>query len=158
MIARSFGCVLAMLLLAPVGARARQAQPPQTSAHAQARNANDGPRKWWVDQQDRAALGITDQQSALIEALWQKSLPELHNGYQKLHGLQDALDLMLRNSADEPAVIAQINQVEDTRSKLNKARQLMLYRMYRVLSPEQRDKLKAMHDRRESQHRGPDPR
>lgn len=155
--ARSFGLLLAALLVAPVGASARQTQQPQSGAPAQARNGNQGPRKWWVDPQDRAALGITDQQSALIEALWQKSLPDLHEGWQKLLKLEDTLDQMIRNSADEPAVIAQINSVEDTRAHLNKARQLMLYRMNRVLTPDQRDKLKAMHDRRE-QHRGSAPR
>ena len=155
--ARSFGWLLAAVLLVPVGAKA-QAQQPHTGTPAQTGNANQGPRKWWIDPQDRAALGITDQQSAEIEAIWQKALPEQHNRWQKMLVLQDALDQMIRNSADEPAVIAQIGQVEDTRAEMNKARQLMLYRMNRVLKPEQRDKLKAMRDRRESQHRGPDPR
>lgn len=157
MIARCLGWLLAALLLVPVGAAA-QPQHPQTGAPAPARNANQGPRKWWVDAEDRAALSITDQQSAAIEAIWQKMLPEQHDRWQKLVALQDTLDLMIRNSADEPAVIAQIDHVENTRAEMNKARQLMLYRMNRVLTPEQRDKLKAMHDRRESQHRGPDPR
>lgn len=156
--AKSFGWLLAALLLVPVGAHAGQAQHPPADTPAQARNNNSGPRKWWVDAQDRASLGITDQQSASIEAVWQKSLPELRDGWQKLHGLEDVLDQMIRNSADEPAVIAQINHVEDTRARLNEARQLMLYRMNRVLTPDQRDKLKAMHDRREPPHRGPDPR
>jgi Spy/CpxP family protein refolding chaperone len=158
--ARSFGWLLAALLLVPVGANAGQAQAqhPPADAPAQARNSNSGPRKWWVNTEDRASLGITDQQSAAIEDVWQKSLPELRDGWQKLHTLEDALDQMIRNSADEPAVIAQINHVEDTRARLNEARQLMLYRMNRVLKPEQRDKLKAMHDRREPPHRGSSPR
>lgn len=157
MTARSYGCLLAALLLVPVAANAGQAQRPQPDT-AQTRTANQGPRKWWVDPQDRASLNITDQQSALIEAVWQKSLPELRQGWQKLHALEDVLDQMIRNSADEPAVIAQIDHVENTRAEMNKARQLMLYRMNRVLTPDQRDKLKAMHDRRESQHRGSSPR
>lgn len=156
--ARCLGWLLAALLLVPVGANAGQAQHPQGDTAVQARSANPGPRKWWVDPQDRASLGISDQQSALIEAVWQKSLPQLRDGWQKLHALEDVLDQMIRNSADEPAVIAQIDHVENTRAEMNKVRQLMLYRMNRVLTPEQRDKLKAMHDRRESQHRGPDPR
>lgn len=157
--ARSLGWVLAAALLAPVGANAaQQAQHPQADAPAQVRAANQGPRKWWVDPQDRMSLSITDQQSAAIETVWQKSLPELRDGWQKLHALEDALDQMIRNSADEPAVIAQIDHVENTRAHLNEARQLMLYRMNRVLTPDQRDKLKAMHDRREQTHRGPGPR
>lgn len=158
MIARSFGWLLAALLLVPVGANAGQAQHPQNDPHTQGRGGDQGPRYWWKDTEDRATLGITDQQSAAIEAVWQKSLPELRDGWQKLHALEDTLDQMIRNSADEPAVINQIDQVETTRAHLNEARQLMLYRMNRVLSPDQRDRLKAMHDRREASHREPGPR
>ena len=45
---------------------------------------------------------------------------------------------------------SQIDRVEGVRSELNKGRTLMLYRMNRQLTPEQRTKLKAMHDRYEA--------
>ncbi|MGH9409840.1 MAG: Spy/CpxP family protein refolding chaperone [Vicinamibacterales bacterium] len=163
--AKRFGWAFAALLLvlwagrlsaAECGGQGQQAQPgARGQDHAPDGN---GPRKWWTDPQDRATLGITDQQSTAVEALWQKSLPDLRSGWQQLHTMEDALNEMIRNSADEQAVIAQIDRVEDMRAKVEKGRQLMLYRMNRVLTPEQRDRLKALHDHREPPHRSPAPR
>jgi Spy/CpxP family protein refolding chaperone len=50
--------------------------------------------------------------------------------------------------------MAHVDKVESTRTEANKARVLMLYRMNRVLTPEQRIKLKAMRDKRENSRRG----
>src|SRR4030095_3805611 len=67
--------------------------------------------KWWIDAKLRAELGITDQQSAAVEAVWQKSLPALREGREKLEKLEDALS-KLTDGADEAAVIAQTERVE----------------------------------------------
>ena len=64
---------------------------------------------------------------------------------------------MIRDAADEAAVMAHVDKVESTRTEANKARVLMLYRMNRVLTPDQRIKLKALHDKRESSRRGSGP-
>jgi Spy/CpxP family protein refolding chaperone len=163
--AQRFGWAFAALLLVlwagPLSAAecGGQGQLAQSGARGQDHAPNgNGPRKWWTDPQDRATLGITDQQSVAVEALWQKSLPDLRNGWQQLHMMEETLNDMIRNSADEQAVIAQIDRVEDMRARVEKGRQLMLYRMNRVLTPDQRDKLKALRDRREPAHRSPAPR
>jgi Spy/CpxP family protein refolding chaperone len=114
------------------------------------------PKKWWVDPQDRANLGITDQQSALVEQIWQKSLPGLREAREKLTKLEDALtQLTSTDGVDEAKVIAQIELVENVRADANKRRTLMIYRMHKVLTPEQRAKVKAMFEQREPQRRGP---
>ncbi len=114
-------------------------------------NKDDGrphPYKFWVD--GRAELGITDQQAASIEQIWQASLSKLHMQREQLEQLEGVLSKMILDGADESPVSAQIDRVEAVRSELNKARTLMLYRMNRQLTADQRTKLKAMHDRWEA--------
>ena len=112
------------------------------------------PPKWWIEEPMRGELGITDQQSAAVEQLWQKTIPKLREARERLDKLEEQLSQMIRDASDEAAVVAQIERVENTRSEANKARTLMLYRMNRVLTPEQRVKLKAMHDKFEASRRG----
>ena len=57
------------------------------------------------------------------------------------------------NTADIPAVPKQIEKVESRRYELNKIRYVMLYRMQRVLLPEQYKKLLAYFERREAERR-----
>jgi Spy/CpxP family protein refolding chaperone len=118
---------------------------------------------WWIDPQLRAELGITDQQSATVDKVWQKSLPKLREARERLVKLEDALaELLARDGDDEAAIAAQIDRVETVRSEGNKARTLMIYRMHRVLTVEQRAKVKAMmerrDDRRDGGRRGPSSR
>jgi Spy/CpxP family protein refolding chaperone len=112
------------------------------------------PPKWWIDEPMRSELGITDQQSAAVEQLWQKTIPKLREARDRLDKLEEQLSQMIRDASDEATVVAQIEKVENTRSEANKARTLMLYRMNRVLTPDQRVKLKAMHDQFEASRRG----
>ncbi|HET7618625.1 MAG TPA: hypothetical protein VFK20_08945, partial [Vicinamibacterales bacterium] len=98
-------------------------------------------------------LGITNEQSAAIEEIWQASLPKLRASRRQLDDLEGVLSQMIRDAAEESLVAAQIDRVESVRSEMNKGRTLMLYRMNRVLSADQRQKLKAMHDRWEASRR-----
>ena len=114
-----------------------------------------GPKKWWIDPQLRAELAITDQQSALVEQVWQKSRPALREAWEQLEKLEDALmQLLARNDADESAIIAQIDRVETARAEHSKRRTLMIYRMNKVLNAEQRAKVKAMMERRDDRRDG----
>ncbi len=111
--------------------------------------------KWWVDPKLRAELGVTDQQSAAVEQIWQKSLPALRDAREKLDKLEQALTQMTSaDTADEAAVIAQIERVENMRAEANKRRTVMIYRMNKLLTPDQRAKVKAMFERNEPQRRG----
>jgi len=116
------------------------------------------PPRWWADEPERTELGITDQQSAAIEQIWQNAFPRLKELRERLDQLEETMSQMIRDAADEAAVMAHVDKVESTRTEANKARVLMLYRMNRVLTPEQRVKLKAMHDKRENARRGSDRR
>lgn len=165
--ARHIAWVVAVLLLVPGTARAAglagtcdraQAAKQQGGGHppAGATPEKDKPAerpKWWIDQKLRAELGITDQQSAAVDKIWQKNSPSLIKGRQELEKLEETLSQMT-SSADEAAVIAQIGKVEDLRAELAKGRTLMIYRMNKLLTPEQRAKVKAMFERRDPR-RGP---
>lgn len=124
-------------------------------------SGREGPKKWWIDPALRSELGITDQQSAAIEQVWQKSLTHRAETRERLEKLEATLQKMILEAADEAAVIAQLDRVEVARSEASKARMLLLYRMHRLLTQEQRAKLdaraKAMRDR-DGRRGGPGPR
>lgn len=123
--------------------------------HGEKDAGRQGPKKWWIDPQLRAELVITDQQSALVEQVWQQSRPKLREAWEQLVKLEDALmQLLARTDGDESAIIAQIDRVETARAEHSKRRTLMIYRMNKVLTVEQRAKVKAMMDRRDDRRDG----
>jgi Spy/CpxP family protein refolding chaperone len=105
--------------------------------------------KWWLAENSRAEFGITDQQSRDLEAVFQQMLPTLKTNKANLDREEKALSQLLgAASASEPAVIQAIERVESARGALSRTRTLMLYRMYRLLSSEQRAKVQAYHERK----------
>lgn len=170
--ASRFVWVLALgLALTPATARALDlcptGQPPQAGAKPMgaappdAARSGDRPRfKWWVDQRARTEIGITDQQSAEIEQIFQSTLPRLRDRSAELGQLEKALSDLIRESVADVSVVAnQVDKVENLRADIAKARTIMLYRMNRVLSAEQRARLREMHDRWEqSRKKSSEPR
>jgi Spy/CpxP family protein refolding chaperone len=170
--ARHIAWVVAVLLLVagPAGAAGLDASCDRDQAPKQQRGADPtagakpdnkpGPRperlKWWIDPKLRAELAITDQQSAAVEQVWQKSAPWLREAREKLTKLEDVLS-KLTDGTDEALVIAQSERVETLRAELNKARTLMIYRMNKILTADQRAKVRAMYDHSDPGRRGPSP-
>jgi Spy/CpxP family protein refolding chaperone len=116
--------------------------------------ASQGRHKWWLSDEVKAEVGLTTKQSQDIEAIFQSMLPELRTGKANLDRLERHVSQLLAGgSADETAFAQALEQVEAARGTLNKTRTLMLFRMYRVLSPDQRVKLRAIHERVESERR-----
>jgi Spy/CpxP family protein refolding chaperone len=148
--ARYAAWAFAALLLVPATGSAEalcekgQSQGKPASAKSDGK-PEQGPPKWWVEPKLKAELGITDKQSAAIDAAWKKEYPQRAEGRKKLEELEKKLDeMMLDASADEAAVAALLDKVEAARSAVNKARMLMLYQINKLLTPEQRAKLDAM--------------
>ena len=132
---RVLTCLLALLLITAAAA-AQEQLPPR--------------HKWWQDDKIKADLALTDQQTSEVEAVFQAALPGLRAHKQQLDGLEADLSRLIRErTADESVVAQQIDRVEAARSELNKTRTLMLYRIHRVLTPEQNTKLQALHDQME---------
>lgn len=110
-------------------------------------NQPQGRMKWWQSSVFRQQLGLTPDQSSRIEEIFQATLPDLRATKAEMDRLETTLSkLMADAAADERQVAEQINQVEAARSELSKHRTLMLFRMNRILSPDQRVKLKALHE------------
>ena len=63
---------------------------------------------------------------------------------------------MKANTADVSVVAQQVDRVENKRAELNKLRVVMLYRMHRVLTPEQNAGFQAYMDRREAERKKQD--
>ena len=121
--------------------------------------------KWWEDAGSRAELGITDQQSARIEQIFQATLPAQRERYRELEKLQAAVDQLIKDGTADPAYVEkQVERFEYLTAEARKTRTITLYRMHRELSADQRTKLKAMFERRDAEHRksteskSPEPR
>jgi len=133
-----------LLTVALVAATAAQQTPTQPKSH-----------RWWQDEPTRKVLNLTDDQSARVEQLFQASLPRLRELRKSLDQLEGQLSNLIREGqSDEAVVTAKIDEAEQTRAELNKTRTLMLYRMHKVLTPEQNRKLKELFDQRERERRG----
>jgi Spy/CpxP family protein refolding chaperone len=101
--------------------------------------------KWWNSDKFRQELQLTPEQIERIEEVFQAALPEFREHKQTLDRLETELSRLI-DTADEAAVMAHADRVEAERSALSKARTLMLVRIRRVLSAEQRVKLAALHE------------
>ena len=95
--------------------------------------------KWWQSEMFTRELGLTTDQSAKIEAIFQKTVPVLRQEKDALDRAQADFNQMIEAS-DDAQVMAQVGVVEAARSELNKSRTMMLLRMRRVLTPDQRIK------------------
>lgn len=110
--------------------------------------------KWWQSDRFKTELSLTPEQVAGLEDVFQALLPRLTSGKTAVDRLEKQLsDLIADGSASEPDVVKLIDQVEGARGEMGKARTLMMFRMHRILTPDQRVKLKALHDQDRKQNR-----
>lgn len=151
---RQLSFLCAALLFASAPARAAgdcEAAQQRAGAPAHAKDnkaaqppaGRDGPKKWWIDAESRAELAITDQQSAALDQVYQKTLQQRMELRDRTDKAEAILNKLILDGAEESAVIAQLDKVEAARSEANKARVLVLYRMNKLLNQDQRAKLDA---------------
>jgi len=113
---------------------------------------------WWKAPDTRAELGISDKQSKEIDDIFQETVPGLRAAKEELDKLDDAVaNLIKEGTADNALVARKVGEAEQARANLTTKRTVMLYRMHRLLTPEQRVKLDAMFARREADRRKNDP-
>jgi len=163
--------LLAMLLLTAVAAAGQQRsmqqqhpvqnQPP-ADQRGDSRGAppQGGPQrfKWWQDDRIKADLRLAPDQSSRIEEIWQANFAKMKDVADELGRREDQLsNLISGNDVTEAQLLKQADQVEALRGTLSKARTLMLFRMRRVLSAEQRNKLAEIQKAQERERRGGRP-
>src|SRR5687768_10861762 len=100
--------------------------------------------KWWHSDKFKQQLQLTDEQIARIEEVFQAALPEFRQHKKTLDRLEEELSRLI-DTAEEASVMQHADRVEAERAALSKARTLMLVRIRRVLSVEQRAKLAELH-------------
>jgi Spy/CpxP family protein refolding chaperone len=131
------------------GATAGQQQPLQGAPD------KERSHKWWLSDTGKKEFGISDQQSHDLEALFQQILPTLKANKTELDKQEKVLDQLLSEGGSSELIVAQaIDRVEAARSALSRTRTLMLYRMYRLLTPEQRAKVQAYYERKAQENDG----
>jgi Spy/CpxP family protein refolding chaperone len=107
------------------------------------------PYKWWLSDEGKKEFGISEQQSRDLETQFQQMLPTLKANKTELDKQEKVLNQLLSDGASgEPVVAQAIDRVEAARSALSRTRTLMLYRMYRLLTPEQRARVQAYYERK----------
>ena len=114
-----------------------------THVHA---NQSTNPPKWWTSEPDKRELALTPDQSRKLEDIFQAAAPTLRTQRKALEDAEAQFEKLV-NQANEPVVIEQINRVVSARADLNKSHSIMLYRMRRVLTPEQWTKLGTLTER-----------
>jgi Spy/CpxP family protein refolding chaperone len=106
--------------------------------------------KWWTSERFIKLLGLTTEQSTQLEDVFQSLIHTQRAAKQELDRHEARFSAMLRNDrATEGEVMEALDELEAARSALSKARTLMLYRMRRALTPEQRATLEADRQRAE---------
>lgn len=126
------------------------ASPPARSEHR--------PWKFWQGD-TQAELGITSQQAAEIEQIFQATLPKLEAAKERIDKLEAVLSKTIQdNTADLATVGQQVDRLEAARADLSKTRTLMLYRMRGVLSADQRARLQALWEAGRGRGGQPPPR
>jgi Spy/CpxP family protein refolding chaperone len=107
--------------------------------------ASAQPTKWWQNEGVQRKLSLTPDQSQRIEDIFQAALPDQRRLKRQLDELERELGGALEHDPDEATLVQQVDRIEHARAELNKARTLMLLRIRRVLSADQRQKLSMIH-------------
>ncbi len=140
----------------PAGQNQAAAKPPAGSGQ-QAKpetQPSSRPKPWWVDESSKKELGLTPQQVKTIDDIYNSSKDELAGYRETMHRENKELDRMVaEGKVEQWVVLRQIDRMETARSNNNKTYWMMLYRMNRALTPEQRVKLQEI-ERRIRESRG----
>ena len=112
--------------------------------------------KWWEDAKWRAEIGMTAQQASQIKDIFETTMVQLRADRTELEKLEAALSLTIKDERSDIGIVTQqVDRVENLRAQMQKTRVLMLYRMHRVLSSEQRVRLQGMFEKLQAERRDP---
>jgi Spy/CpxP family protein refolding chaperone len=130
---------------APADSRSDKIDPKAAEAAAKAK------AKWWRSPALRAEFAITDAQSADLDRIFHSFYASLKSGMEDVDRYhKDVSKIMAEGSSSEVDVLHAIDKLEAAKASLARTRMLMLYRMYRVLSHDQRIKVKRYHEQKDA--------
>lgn len=108
-----------------------------------------GPWEWWNDAEVQKELGLSADKVKQINDFFVRRNADLRPIAHELQTQWSVLEKMTRERVvDESTYQMQVMRVEQARARLNESRTVMLYRMYRTLTPEQHQKLQDIFARR----------
>ena len=106
-----------------------------------------GASRWWLDRTIQRELGLTPAQIASLDAAFVATLSERRSCRRELDALEQAVRRMIeRANVDDATAAALISRQEVVRARRNTLRTLMLSRMYRILSIDQRAAVRRLVD------------
>lgn len=101
--------------------------------------------KWWQQEGVQRVLRLTSAQVQSLESAFQATLPQRRALGRELESLDRELQrVILAADADDETVARLSARTEHVRAQRHVARTLMLVKMYRVLTPEQRMRIKEV--------------
>jgi Spy/CpxP family protein refolding chaperone len=107
--------------------------------------------KWWRAPELRAEFAISDTQSTELDRIFHTFYASLKSGMEDVDRYhKDVSKIMAEGSSSEVDVLHAIDKLEAAKASLARTRMLMLYRMYRVLSPDQRIKVKRYQEQKDA--------
>jgi Spy/CpxP family protein refolding chaperone len=125
----------------------RPAGPGQSDQRGPQARGN-WPKAWYQDDAVKKELALTPKQVRDIDQLYESNRAKLNQLFDDVRKQETELDRLIKEGKVEESIISlQLDRVEVPRTELNKTRILMLYRMYRVLTPDQNQKLQALQDK-----------
>jgi Spy/CpxP family protein refolding chaperone len=101
---------------------------------------------WWKDVQFQRDLGLTAEQTAKIDAVFQSTISQLRQRKEELDRQEEDLSRMIAIGADDALVTRQVDKIESIRANMNKMRTLMLLHERQVLTPDQRVRLNKLYE------------
>jgi Spy/CpxP family protein refolding chaperone len=107
--------------------------------------------EWWKDDAVKKDLALTDSQARSITRLYEDRARQMKTHSDEFQKQLEELDKMTRERTVDVATYSiQVTRVEALRTELSKTRTVMLYSIYRMLTPEQYQKLRQIRDQRRS--------
>ena len=103
--------------------------------------------KWWQTERFQKELKLNAEQITRIEGIYQAAVPLLRAQKSAFDRREDKLSKLISDpKSDEPTVLQAIDRMEAARSEISRTRNLMFFRIRRVLTDEQNVQIKAMHE------------
>jgi hypothetical protein len=127
-----------------------------TATPAQTPPSGRGPWDWWCDDAVKKEIGLRPNQAADIDRIYQRRLREMDPVVQAYVQERALLTKMIADRVvdDTQFDLELTTRFYPLRLKLDSSRDLMLYRISKVLDADQFSKLQAIIDRRDAGRRG----
>lgn len=141
-------CLAAVVAGGPV-AGAQESKPPAQPKQGQQGGNQERRAPWWRDAAVQKELDLSARQIEKLDKIATTAWPSLREAHKQLEALEGETNRLIReNTADERVLAERLDRLEAVRSRINKERTLMVYRMHQALTPEQYRKLTDINQRR----------